>query len=827
MACTEVMEPLVVVVIRSCSPPTSVASVGWYPTADGIRPSRADTSALACVNRKMLSTKSSTSCPSSSRKYSAMARPVRPTRALAPGGSFICPYTRAALDSFPSSLMTPVWIISWYRSLPSRVRSPTPVNTEKPPCFLAMLLISSIINTVLPTPAPPNSPIFPPRAYGASRSTTLMPVMRMLAVVSWSVKSGASRWIGYSFFALISPRSSIGSPMTLMMRPRVSRPTGTMIGLPVSTTFCPRTSPSVASMEMHLTVFSPRCCATSSTRRMSWSFTSSALRIGGSSSSNWTSTTAPMTCATLPACAFASAAASFFGASFFDASLSFFAENCRTCRSLQAAAGAARSAPPLTLPNAFPAAACRAPPSNPLPSARNISPPLLPHAASSDDEFYDPPSTFNNSMELQTVVNMVETDAQKELVNDSSKAQSVDAESQKSFAKSSPSLRTRRKKLPEQAEDRVTPGFVSIMKETVGKDLSTVSLPVTLCEPLSILQRCCEDLEYMELLDRAAASSDPFERLMLAAIFSISHYSNSENRFDKPFTAYPGETFEFTMPEKGKGFKFLAESISRVPSVTACHAESLGRSWKYYYTMEVSNKFYGKTMEMVPHGVLHIEFPEWGDHVTYTLPTTVIHNIVVGKMWVDNYGDIEFLEHREGNRCFMKLQKSGWMTSLDDVGELNGFVVDSRKSVKKNFQGSWRKSISTKDESGINRVIWNRSRSPDVARTKGYNLSEFALLLNEPIPAEEMQSYAPTDVRFRPDLRAYEEGRIAEAARLKSQLEASARSKLEESGPGGVPKWFRQTVDPNTKQKCYLSTDEYWECKETACWDKCQPLYEI
>ena len=28
----------------------------------------------------------------------AMASPVRATRALAPGGSFICPYTRAALD---------------------------------------------------------------------------------------------------------------------------------------------------------------------------------------------------------------------------------------------------------------------------------------------------------------------------------------------------------------------------------------------------------------------------------------------------------------------------------------------------------------------------------------------------------------------------------------------------------------------------------------------------------------------------------------------------------------------------------------------------------
>ena len=31
------------------------------------------------------------------------------------------------------------------------------------PCPLATLLISSMISTVLPTPAPPNKPILPPR----------------------------------------------------------------------------------------------------------------------------------------------------------------------------------------------------------------------------------------------------------------------------------------------------------------------------------------------------------------------------------------------------------------------------------------------------------------------------------------------------------------------------------------------------------------------------------------------------------------------------------------------------------------------------------------
>ena len=44
MACTDVIEPLFVVVILSCRFPISVARVGCYPTADGILPNRADTS---------------------------------------------------------------------------------------------------------------------------------------------------------------------------------------------------------------------------------------------------------------------------------------------------------------------------------------------------------------------------------------------------------------------------------------------------------------------------------------------------------------------------------------------------------------------------------------------------------------------------------------------------------------------------------------------------------------------------------------------------------------------------------------------------------------
>ena len=108
-----------------------------------------------------------------------MVNPVSATLALAPGGSFICPYTKAAFESFESSFITPDSIISLYKSFPSLVLSPTPAKTEKPPCPFAILFISSIIKTVLPTPAPPNKPIFPPLEYGASKSTTFIPVIKI------------------------------------------------------------------------------------------------------------------------------------------------------------------------------------------------------------------------------------------------------------------------------------------------------------------------------------------------------------------------------------------------------------------------------------------------------------------------------------------------------------------------------------------------------------------------------------------------------------------------------------------------------------------------
>jgi len=110
--------------------------------------------------------------------------------------------------------------------------------------------------------------------------------------------------------------------------------------------------------------------------------------------------------------------------------------------------------------------------------------------------------------------------------------------------------------------------LLSILRKNVGKDLSTVAMPVSLNEPINVLQRLCEELEYSELLDKAASLDDSLDRLVYVAAFAVSGYATTQWRAArKPFNPLHGETFEYDCKEQG--FKFIAEKVSHYPPVMA------------------------------------------------------------------------------------------------------------------------------------------------------------------------------------------------------------------------------------------------------------------
>jgi hypothetical protein len=135
--------------------------------------------------------------------------------------------------------------------------------------------------------------------------------------------------------------------------------------------------------------------------------------------------------------------------------------------------------------------------------------------------------------------------------------------------------------------------LLSILRKNVGKDLSTIAMPISLNEPLNALQRMAEELEYSDLLDKAAAIDDSIIRLIYVSAFAVSGYAFTQYRaLRKPFNPLHGETFELVRPDKG--FKFISEKVSHYPPIMACYAES--SNWQFWQDTKAKTKFWGKSM---------------------------------------------------------------------------------------------------------------------------------------------------------------------------------------------------------------------------------------
>lgn len=105
------------------------------------------------------------------------------------------------------------------------------------------------------------------------------------------------------------------------------------------------------------------------------------------------------------------------------------------------------------------------------------------------------------------------------------------------------------------------------------------SLQVNFNEPLSMLQRLTEDLEYSELLDRAARCDSSLEQMCLVAAFSVSSYSTTVHRTAKPFNPLLGETYELDRLEE-YGYRSICEQVRQGLTQTFCY-KYLKMHWSY------------------------------------------------------------------------------------------------------------------------------------------------------------------------------------------------------------------------------------------------------
>ncbi|KAL4919092.1 Oxysterol-binding protein-domain-containing protein [Aspergillus aurantiobrunneus] len=372
------------------------------------------------------------------------------------------------------------------------------------------------------------------------------------------------------------------------------------------------------------------------------------------------------------------------------------------------------------------------------------------------------------------------------------------------------------------------PSLIGFLRKNVGKDLSQISMPVSSNEPLSMLQRAAEVMEYSALLDKAAQNNDANERLLYVTAFALSSLSSSrvrERAIRKPFNPMLGETFELVREDMG--FRFIAEKVSHRPVQLAYQADS--KDWSLAQSPRPSQKFWGKSAEIVTEGKLRITLHPTGEHFSLSPATSFLRNIIAGEKYVEPVGEMTVLNETTGHRSISTFKAGGMFSGRSE--EVSTKLLDSSgRNTPLGLSGTWTSSISLTRNGSSGATIW--TAGPLVSNApKHYGLTTFAAALNE-LTAIEDQKIPSTDSRLRPDQRALEDGDVDRAEEVKVQLEEAQRARrrdMEAAGQSWEPRWFTKVGDAPDGESVWRlkgGKDGYWEERTRGSWGTVCPVFE-
>uniref|UniRef100_A0AAY4CRB2 Oxysterol-binding protein n=1 Tax=Denticeps clupeoides TaxID=299321 RepID=A0AAY4CRB2_9TELE len=389
----------------------------------------------------------------------------------------------------------------------------------------------------------------------------------------------------------------------------------------------------------------------------------------------------------------------------------------------------------------------------------------------------------------------------------------------------------------------------SILKKCIGMELSKITMPVVFNEPLSFLQRLTEYMEHTYLIHQANTSSNSIERMKCIASFAVSAVASQWERTGKPFNPLLGETFEVVRDDLG--FRWMSEQVSHHPPVSAFHAEGVNSDFVFHGSIYPKLKFWGKSVEAEPKGIITLELPKHNEAYTWTNPTCCVHNIIVGQLWIEQYGNVEVINHKTGERCILTFKSCGLFGK--ELHKVEGYILDKSKKKVCAIYGKWTECLYTvdsatfdshkkADKKSVEEKKSNKQKNNELIPCAGWKVEEvipgselvwkisprpansaqfyafttFAMQLNE--MDESMEQVLPrTDCRLRPDIRAMENGDIDKASAEKKRLEEKQRgarknrSKSRKMDYSLHPRWFQQGPNPHNGAQDWLYSGGYWD----------------
>lgn len=265
-------------------------------------------------------------------------------------------------------------------------------------------------------------------------------------------------------------------------------------------------------------------------------------------------------------------------------------------------------------------------------------------------------------------------------------------------------------------------------------------------------------------------------------------------------------------------------------------------------------------MEAEPRGTITLELLKQNEAYTWANPTCCVHNVIIGKLWIEQYGTVEIINHSTGDKCILNFKPCGLFGK--ELHRIEGYIQDKNKKKLAVIYGKWTECLWCIDPSTYENYKKNERRGGDQKKPKPsddaendeaddmpeiqetvnvipgskllwrisarppnssqmYNFTSFAVTLNELDKSME-EVLAPTDCRLRPDIRHMENGEIDLASKEKERLEEKQRAARKERAKDESEwktRWFYQGTNPYTGTADWLYSGGYFDRNFFDCPD--------
>lgn len=182
-------------------------------------------------------------------------------------------------------------------------------------------------------------------------------------------------------------------------------------------------------------------------------------------------------------------------------------------------------------------------------------------------------------------------------------------------------------------------------------------------------------------------------------------------------------------------------------------------------------------------------------------PSSFMRNLMMGTKYLEHCGKMTIENTTNGASCVLDFKQSGyWGVS----NEVSGVVFSPSREVCARIEGKWDEQIAQALDSSHLHVLWRISPFQKES-AQYYGFTAFGMTLNE-ITSDLEGRLPPTDSRFRPDVRALENGDDNEAETQKTRLEEMQRDRRK-LGADRAPRWFKRHGEDWT----YVGG--YWEAR--------------